>query len=111
MSFGEAADELALTRFFSLAGLFYVVAQGIRALEMGKLSASLSRFDLGLMYASKARVVLALTHGPGAAIVRTIDEFVSTLRAMVAKTAQATAYKAAMANATDALGSGSKQRK
>jgi hypothetical protein len=36
-------------------------------------------------------------------IVRTIDGFVATLKAMVAKTAQASAYQAAMAGATDAL--------
>lgn len=46
--------------------------------------------------------------GPDSPIVRTIDEFVATLKAMVAKTAQATAYKTAMANATDALGTGVK---
>ena len=41
-------------------------------------------------------------------IVRTIDEFVATLKAMVTKTAQATAYKAAMENASDALSTGVK---
>jgi hypothetical protein len=41
-------------------------------------------------------------------IVRTIDEFVATLKAMVVKTAQANAYQAAMATATDALGTAGK---
>ena len=46
--------------------------------------------------------------GPDRPIVRTIDEFVATLKAMVTKTAQATLYKAAMANATDGLGTEAK---
>lgn len=97
---------------------------------MAKLAASLKKFDLGLQYASKARVVLALCHGERISIsrssapleiescvgvtgvdrpiVRTIDGFVATLKAMLAKTAQANAYQAAMATATDALGTETK---
>ena len=41
-------------------------------------------------------------------IVRTIDGFVATLKAMVAKTAQANAYKAAMVTTPDAFGTDTK---
>ena len=88
---------------------------GIRALELSKLAAGLGQFDRGLRYGAKAKVVLSITHGADAPVLRTVNgarlsppvssaigshgwmgpDFVDTLKMMVAQTAKVRQLQAA----------------
>ena len=108
-------------RYYEAAEPFFAAALpplhpvgGIRALELSKLAAGLGQFDRGLRYGAKAKVVLSITHGADAPVLRTVNgarlyprqlrewltrldgtDFVDTLKMMVAQTAKVRQLQAA----------------
>ena len=67
-------------RYYEAAEPFFAAALpplhpvgGIRALELSKLAAGLGQFDRGLRYGAKAKVVLSITHGADAPVLRTVN--------------------------------------
>ena len=71
---------LEALRYYEAAEPFFAAALpplhpvgGIRALELSKLAAGLGQFDRGLRYGAKAKVVLSITHGADAPVLRTVN--------------------------------------
>ena len=74
------ADGAEALRYYEAAEPFFAAALpqlhpvgGIRALELSKLAAGLGQFDRGLRYGAKAKVVLSITHGADAPVLRTVN--------------------------------------